>query len=986
MHTFQNYMESNLTMKNFDVQTAFDLFFETSNDLMLVLDSDCCVVRINPTCIKIFGYQPQELIGKHIMQLVHADDMERGANQIKEIFKHEGVNFPFKNKALHKDGTTRWLSWSSQVIDGFLYATGADITLQEEKTRNIEYVRRKYLSRNDSGIGLWEINIETHAFLGDEHVYEIFGLPFQISCPLRSLESILTPESRQIVVSHLDKVINSNIFENFDCEIIRQTDKQTRTISVTGNFIFDENFNIKSFFGTMQDITEQKAIANKLSELNTMQITMLGALEPLVALYNQSGIQWANKTEMLGYTLDYMKDKPISCVFKNYDDYVRIKAEAYQCMAKGDRYSIDFEAVAFNGDSAWIHLSGRLLTPQSVIWTASDVTEQKNAIIAIAKSHALLKDTQRVAHIGCWESLGGGPTIKIDEEASQTLDLGNESQVISLDTLEQMLDDEGRKNMNASLEALTPENSFISFDCHIRTKQNGVRHLNITGDKLKESGRVVGIVQDITRMELLERELEEKRKRIDAIYATSPTAIGLIHGYNIFDCNNEFYRLTGYQADELMDGGLKRIMAPGELERLSRKAQQIPNNVAVHSFETVFIRKSGRKVNVLLNFSVFGTDNQDQRSSIISVTDITALKIAQQTNYQLIESINQSQSEFIIYDSNWIANYANDKVFAAHNLTSADIIGQPFKEFDLGNSEHQAMYQKLMDTGSVSGEFQPNKNDKIWYYVRISPIYDQANKIIGYVSVKDDITAKKNTDLELLKALNKAEQSDKMKESLLQNLSHEVRTPLNAISGFCEIITETDNLPTETLKSYTNIISNSCNQLLGIISDMMVMSDIQLGRATVAVTRIVPDEMLVRLHRIFLQQAEDKSISLEYVAPANRCEAIYSDETKLAQILTNLLTNAIKFTDKGGVKFGYSTTDKQIDFFVEDTGVGISEENQQQIFERFFQVATNKAKSRGTGLGLAISQSFAKMLHGQISVESELGKGSVFHLTIPINA
>ena len=255
-------MESNLTMKNFDVQTAFDLFFETSNDLMLVLDSDCCVVRINPTCIKIFGYQPQELIGKHIMQLVHADDMERGANQIKEIFKHEGVNFPFKNKALHKDGTTRWLSWSSQVIDGFLYATGADITLQEEKMRNIEYVRRKYLSRNDSGIGLWEINIETHEFLGDEHVYEIFGLPFQISCPLRSLESILTPESRQIVVSHLDKVINSNIFENFDCEIIRQTDKQTRTISVTGNFIFDENFNIKSFFGTMQDITEQKDIGN----------------------------------------------------------------------------------------------------------------------------------------------------------------------------------------------------------------------------------------------------------------------------------------------------------------------------------------------------------------------------------------------------------------------------------------------------------------------------------------------------------------------------------------------------------------------------------------------------------------------------------------------------------------------------------------------------------------------------------------------------
>ena len=297
------------------------------------------------------------------------------------------------------------------------------------------------------------------------------------------------------------------------------------------------------------------------------------------------------------------------------------------------------------------------------------------------------------------------------------------------------------------------------------------------------------------------------------------------------------------------------------------------------------------------------------------------------------------------------------------------------------------MYQKLMETGCVSGEYQANQNDAIWYNIRISPIYDQSNnKITGYVSVKDNVTDQKNMQMELMKALSKAEQSDRMKETLLQNLSHEVRTPLNAISGFAEIISDSDNLPAATLKSYTNIISNSCNQLLGIVSDMLVMSDIQLGRVSVAVNRIMLDEMLNRLHRIFLQQAQDKNISLEYVAPADRRLAIYSDETKLAQILTNLLTNAIKFTDKGGVKFGYSVSDKQVDFFVEDTGIGISEENRQQIFERFFQVTKNKASSRGTGLGLAISQSFAKMLHGEILVESELGKGSVFHLIVPINA
>lgn len=967
---------------------AFDLFFKNSNDLMLVLDSDCHILKINPTCVKIFGYQPEELIGRHIMELVHTDDKERGEQQIKEIYKTEGVNFPFKNKALHKDGSTRWLSWSSCVLGGILYATGTDVTRQEESLRNIEYIRRRYMKRSDSGIGLWEVNLETREFSGDEHVYEIFGLPYQSSQTLRTLEFVLTPEGREVVVSHLNKVICSNIFENFDCEIIRQTDKQKRTISVTGNFIFDKDFSVKSFFGTMQDITEQKEIKRQFEELSKLQHTMLTALEPLVALYSDGTIKWANKTEMLGYTLDYMKDKPVSCVFKNYDDYVRIKAEAYQSMSGGNRYSIDFEAVSLNGESAWIHLSGKLMTPRSVIWTAIDITEQRNATLSLAKGHALLKDTQKAAHIGCWETVGNGRLLKLDDVACQIFDIDQSDHTMPVSSLMRFFDQKGRDSLRMSVKSTTLNDTFISFNCHITTQAGNKRHIFVTGDNLNwgtESGRIVGIVQDITRMEQLEMELEEKRTRIDAIYATSPTAIGLIHGYDIFDCNKEFYRITGYQADELKDKGLLRLMSPSEIDRLNRKGLQSNDNVTVHSFETVFLRKTGRKVNVLLNFSIFGQTDGSPRSSIISVTDITALKIAQQTNYQLIESINQSQNEFIIYDSNWIAVYANDKVFMAHNYESKDIIGQRIREFDLNNKQQSILYQKLMETGSVNGEFQVrNGNMILWYSVRISPIYDKNKLITGYVSVKEDITTRKNIEMELMKALSKAEQSDRMKETLLQNLSHEIRTPLNAISGFAEIISESSGLPDDTLKSYTNIISNSCNQLMGIVSDMLVMSDIQLGRTSVAVTRIVPDEILRRLHRIFLQQAQAKNITLEYAEPADSSVVIYTDETKLVQIVSNLLTNAIKFTDKGGVWFGYSANDKQIEFYVRDTGIGISQEDMRQIFDRFFQVTSNKASSYGTGLGLAISQSFAKMLHGELNVESELGKGTVFHLIIPI--
>ena len=977
-------------MKKFDVQTAFDQFFENSNDLMLVLDSDCNVVKINPTCVKIFGYQPQELIGKHIMQLVHADDAERGAQQIKEIFKNEGVNFPFKNKALHKDGTTRWLSWSSQVIDGFLYATGVDITLQEEKLRNIEYVRRKYLSRNDSGIGLWEINLETREFYGDEHVYEMFGLPYKISQTLRNLEFVLTPEGREIVVSHLYKVLQSNIFENFDCEIIRQTDKQKRILSVTGNFIFDVDFNVKSFFGTMQDITEQREIKRQYDELSKLQHTILDAIDCGVLLVNKGRVQWFNKKEVFGYTEDDMRQQryEFADVFKDPGMVAKLRGDGYNLMRVGVTYSTEFEVYRKDRTLAWIHVTGKMLSDESVVWTITDITPQKQASLSIAKSHALLKDTQKAAHIGCWETIGNGKSVKLDDVACRIFDINRSNHTMPVSHLLRYLDPKGRDSLRASFKANSQDDTFVSFSCHITTQEGNTRHIFVTGDILQwetEAGRIVGIVQDITRQEQLERELEEKRTRIDAIYATSPTAIGLIHGYDIFDCNKEFYRITGYQADELKDKGLLRLMSQGDIDRLNRKGLQSNDNVTVHSFETIFLRKTGRKVNVLLNFAIFGQADGSPRSSIISVTDITALKIAQQTNYQLIESINQSQSEFIIYDSNWIAVYANDKVFMAHNLTSDDIIGRRIREFDLDNKQQSLLYQKLMETGSVNGEFQVrNGNIVIWYSVRISPIYDKNKQISGYVSVKDDITARKNIEMELMKALSKAEQSDKMKEMLLQNLSHEVRTPLNAISGFAEIINESVGLPDDTLKSYTNIISNSCNQLMGIVSDMLVMSDIQLGQVSVATSRIVPHEVLKRLHGIFLPQAQAKGISLRYAEPVDIDVAIYTDETKLVQIISNLLTNAMKFTDKGGVKFGYTLSDKQIEFYVEDTGIGISDEDQRLIFDRFFQVTSNKASSHGTGLGLAISQSFAKMLHGKLTVESELGKGTTFRLTIPV--
>lgn len=968
-----------------DTNTAFDLFFQNSNDLLLIVNSNLRIVKINQCCYKIFGYEPKELIGTNVMDLVHPDDIEQATEQTKKLFLHDGETLGFKNKATHKDGSTKWLQWSTCVKNGMMYATGVDVTRQEEKMRNIENFRRQYVSNKESNIGLWELNVESRDFYGDEHVYEILGVPFKIKQRLRDLSYVLTPESKLIIETHLEKVIQSKLFEDFECDIIRQSDKQIRSISVSGNFIFDENFNVKSFFGTIQDITEQNEIMKSFSDLAHLQRTILDALEAVVLLISDGKMQWMNKSDFLGYTADDVRKIGINQILKDANAYDKIKADAYEHMQQGLTYANYFEAHKKDGSIAWLHITGKVLSDKNVILTMTDVTEQKKAELTILKSHTLLKDTQRAARVGCWETNNNGKSIWLDDVSCKMLDIEGDSEVVATDDILNFVDESDKNNVSKALESIS-EHTFLGISFKLKTRKGRTRHIYATGDifvSTDGSQRLVGIIQDITKLQNLETELQDKRQRINAIYKTSPTAIGIISSYNIFDCNPEFYELTGYLPEELQDEGLLKLMSQSEIDRLQKISKESGANGTVYSFETEWNKKDGSTIDVLLSFSRLNISG-NYTGSIITATDISELKHAQYVNNILFEAINQSSSEFVIYDKDWVVIYANNQVANVHNCLPSDFVGKTIHELESRSKQQVALYSKAIETGSVKGEYQAKIGNVVnWHLLNISPIYGNNGEIISYISVDEDITDRKNMEMELMKALSKAEQSDKIKEALLQNLSHEVRTPLNSISGFSELISTDDELTMETIKSYTNIINKSSAQLLGIINDMLVMSDIQLGKTAITKVEIDPNILLDRMFKIFQSQAENKNIGLIYDNP-HMPTIIHTDETKLVQIITNIITNALKFTNKGHVIFGYSIIDSSIRFYVKDTGIGISEENQKMIFERFFQVNTNKANNFGTGLGLAISSSFAKMLGGKLTVESELGKGTTFFLTLPI--
>ena len=244
-----------------------------------------------------------------------------------------------------------------------------------------------------------------------------------------------------------------------------------------------------------------------------------------------------------------------------------------------------------------------------------------------------------------------------------------------------------------------------------------------------------------------------------------------------------------------------------------------------------------------------------------------------------------------------------------------------------------------------------------------------------------------NQKIELVKAKIKAEEGDRLKSSFLANLSHEIRTPMNAINGFTELLLNTDISESEKLE-YLNVIEKSGKNLVGIIDDLIEMSKIDSNQLTPNLTVVNLDSCINELYETVKITIKNKDIDFKLIQPKAPTKFnIITDDIKLKQVIINLLTNALKFTERGSVTFGFEIDEKNelINFTVKDTGLGIDEDNHKNIFDRFKRVDSDiSIKVGGLGLGLAISKAYVDLLGGTITLESKVGEGSTFYFSIPL--
>jgi PAS domain S-box-containing protein len=247
-----------------------------------------------------------------------------------------------------------------------------------------------------------------------------------------------------------------------------------------------------------------------------------------------------------------------------------------------------------------------------------------------------------------------------------------------------------------------------------------------------------------------------------------------------------------------------------------------------------------------------------------------------------------------------------------------------------------------------------------------------------------DISVRKQFEQELIRAKEKAEESDKLKTAFLHNISHEIRTPMNAIIGFSALLNEPD-VNQETQRSYLKIITDSSDQLLAIVNDIIEISNIEVGILKATINEINLNAQLMLLYQQFNHKANEKNIDFRLLTTLSGSRSyIETDNLKLMHVLSNLLSNAFKFTTRGKITFGYNLEGDFIQFFVSDTGIGIQEDQFEKIFERFYQVESTVSRAyEGTGLGLSISKAYVQFLGGRIWLTSQPCVGSTFYFTLP---
>lgn len=771
----------------------------------------------------------------------------------------------------------------------------------------------------------------------------------------------------------------------------------------------------------VRDISDRIAAENAVRKDTELRKQMMESIPGIFYLFDQNGrfLYWNSNMEKLGQRskVEVAAMHPLELF--DAADKPKVEQEINKVMTEGsswveaDLLVKDGRKIPYFWTGARIELDGQPM----LIGIGTDISERKQAEMALRNSESNLNRAQAIGQIGSWAIDLADNRLTWSAETYRMFGIPPGEPVDFSRFTSVVHPDDRDKLFQAWQAALAGADYDIEHRIIVAGQTLWVRELaEFVYAEGGEPVSALGTVQDITERKLILEQLDEERRRLsDIIDATRAGTWEWNLQTGECHFNERWAEIFGYTLAELSPFGIDtwaEFTHPDDYKLANRLLQEhFDGKSAYYECEIRLKHKDGHWVWIADRGRLISR-TKDGKPLMISGThmDITERKQLTENLQKLWLAVEQSPSSIKITNLDGEIEYVNKRYEEITGFPRSEAIGQKPAILNFQNGEQAAaIWQALRAGKNWSGEYVNRRKDGTEYIeqVYISPVRQLNGQISHYLLIQDDITDKKrmaeelnayhhqleklvkSRTLELEQAREAAEMASRSKSAFLANMSHEIRTPMNAIMGMSHLLKRELHLPSQLDK--LNKIHAASKHLLGLISDILDLSKIEAERLTIEEAAINLGSIVDHVCSMMMDRARSKGLAfIQQIDPPLRELTLAGDSLRIGQILINYVGNAVKFTEQGQIILRAKLLSEnertvEVRFEVQDTGIGMTAEQQARVFEAFEQGhSSTTRKYGGTGLGLTISRHLARLMGGQVGANCAEGIGCVFWFNVSL--
>ena len=865
---------------------------------------------------------------------------------------------------------------------------------------SIESLRNEAVSLilETSGIGMMLWDFETGHLSWDERICEFWGVKPGTPPSKELFFKAIHPDDHECVRKQVEEVsIKKPGIHSIQYRVKGINSGVERWLQVNNRLYFREN-KPAGLIGIASDITAFKKASRELEAEESKFKNVFESANAGKSITRISGELNVNKAfcDILGYTEEELKN--IKWQEITPPEEVPVLEEMMKPVLNGEKDSVRFTKryIHKNGSYIWSDVSvvlhrdkhGR---PDYYITTMIDITDLKKTEITLQNSEEKFSILFNKASLPA--ALSNAPKFEFADANDAWIELfGFKLDEIIGKTSEDLGISRDQDHRSTVIKELQKKKSIRNMEQVLYKKSGEAMTVltNIDYLKIGEDEFALTSLQDITEKKKAETLLKDSEQRFSSMFRLSPFPISLskMEDSKFTEVNDAWCRFTGFKKEEVIGKTVEElgILDPENRELIGR---ELGEKKSVKGLELTIQTKDGKIKNLLTYLEPLSIGSDVFVMNII--VDITDQKKAELS----LKESEERYRNLLEMAPIGIAVHSEGKVVFT-NPAGARLLGVNSPRELIGKSIFEIIHPDHMEKSRqrigrmLAGEKGLYPAEDIYRKVNGESLHVEVMATMityeGKPAVQvlvSDISERKKAREELILAKEKAEESDRLKTAFLQNISHEIRTPMNGILGFANLLHDA-YLSLEKRENYLKIINESGERMLITINDIIEMSKLQTGQMiprsdTADVTKIIDS-----IYNFYLQKAREKNLTIRKYTEDSQQVIVETDKTKLEAILNNLIENALKFTDKGSIEFGYRIVNADLEFFVSDSGIGIPDDMKEMVFERFAQVdPIRDSDMPGMGLGLAISKAYTELLGGKIWVEPGKETGSVFYFTIP---